>query len=352
MASRFFTPVLTLLCSLLFSISAAAQETKSKLGDAEKLVKEHIEKVMGEEKRYESYGKEIAEKAKQDSKAGNAFGHQAAKKHPWDPTGNPLSQMDYFLDSFFSLDARVLNAFNWSAAWSCFEPKLLAKAMNGREIVRYEGPGNEDLVAECRFKCVNRRQHIPFDRGSLIGMFIYDAIGCFNDPDPWGYTENGYEVVEYWFPEYQISINNFGINRIKPEQLSPSGGALTRTALLSAKKGQSESEIRNKLAEAYPLDMSKYKEMPNREDPYLGQGVWGGYAFPDFEDKAHAHVYRTWLSTTMGEKKKEIKDGWMVNPEDSVYDALPKRIREHDPVNMWTEYGMFDVLTSMPQMSY
>ncbi len=35
----------------------------------------------------------------------------------------------------------------------------------------------------------------------------------------------------------------------------------------------------------------------------------------------------------------------------SLYDAMPKRTAEHDPVNMWTEDGMFDVITSMPNMS-
>ncbi|MFN8391353.1 MAG: hypothetical protein U0136_13775 [Bdellovibrionota bacterium] len=349
---RFSVPLTALLIFTYGIAVLPAHADDSRLGAAADLVKQHVQQVMQEEKQYESYGQQISQQVATDSRSGNVQGKQAAKQHPWDPMGNLNSGLDYFLDSFFNLDARPINVMNWSQAWSCFEPKLLAYAKKGAPIVDAEGGGNEDLIAECRHKCINHVDQIPEERGSLIGAIKYKLIfGCLADPDPWGYTENGYEVVEYWFPEYQVSINNFGINRIRPETLSGTGGQFTRQALLSQKEGSEQQELQQ-LASAYPLSLQNYKPMPGREPPLKGQGVWGGYAFPDFEDKSYAHVIRTWLSTTMGDQRKKTDAGWEVDPEFSVYDALPKPRWEHDPVNVWTEHGMFDVLTSIPQFSW
>ena len=243
-----------------------AEAQESNLGEAESLTRKHITDVLDRFQQFESYGKEVAQEIQQDGKSGNTMGMQSAKEHPWAMFGNMNSDLDYYLDSFFNLDARAENATNWSQAWSCFEPKLLAKAKNGRTIVDVAGPENEDVIAECRSKCVNYVEQIPYPRGSIPGAILYRSFGCGGDPDPWGYLENGYEVVEYWFPEYQVSINNYGINRIRPETLSPNGANFTRKALLSQKLGIPEQQIREGEEKAYPMDLSEAKFVQPRQD--------------------------------------------------------------------------------------
>jgi hypothetical protein len=345
------------------------------LGKAEDLVKKHIDQVLGELPNFEeSYGKEISNKAVQDAVAGNVFGIEGPRKHPWADTGNSMSSMDWFLDSFFNLDARMMNAWNWSQAWSCFEPKLLAKS-DGITFVKYPGPDDPTLFAACRAKCpwydpkMTTPVSIPFSRYdpwplNMIGAAWYSLVfGCAPpDSDIWGYDQgsprnpgqgmgNGYEVVEYWFPEYQVEINNYGINRIRPEDLSGTGAQFTRQALLAAKEGIPESKIRSEAEKSYPFDLSQAELVQPRTDPYKGQGV-STSANVTQEDKSYAHIVRTWLSVTMGSKKLNTEAGWEVDPQNSLYDALPKKAEEHDPVNVWTEYGMFDVLTSIPHFSY
>ena len=53
----------------------------------------------------------------------------------------------------------------------------------------------------------------------------------------------------------------------------------------------------------------------------------------------------------MGDKKKATTAGWQVNPEFSLYDAMPERRDERDPASIWTEYGMFDAITTVPHFS-
>ena len=327
-------------------LDVTAQENS--LGRAEELTKQHLESVLDRFPGYEQYGEAIGEEIVKDGTAGNVMGQEAAKEHPWAMYGNPNSDLDYYLDSFFNLDARPENATNWSQAWSCFEPKLLAKAHNGRSQVDVAGPQNEDLIAECRSKCINHVEQIPYERGSLVGAVMYRALGCGADPDPWGYLDNGYEVVEYWFPEYQVSINNYGINRIRPETLSATGQQFTRKALLAQKLGLPEQQIRDAAEKSYPFDTSAAKLVQPRQDPFLGQGM----SQEHLEDKAYGHVVRTWLSTNMGDKKKRTSAGWRVDPEFSLFDAMPRTREEHDPANVWTEYGMFDAITTVPHFSY
>ena len=336
------------LALMLFPGLVVAQQQKQSLGRAEEITKKHLEKVLQRFPQYEGYGEEIGKEIVKDGKAGNVMGQEAAKEHPWAMAGNMNSELDYYLDSFFNLDARPENATNWSQAWSCFEPKLLAKAKNGRTVVDVAGPDNGDLVAECRSKCINHVEQIPYERGSIIGAIMYRALGCGADPDPWGYLENGYEVVEYWFPEYQVSINNYGINRIRPETLSEGGQQFTRKALLAQKLGLPEQQIRQGADESYPMDTSAAKLVEPRQDPFLGQGM----SQEHLEDKAYGHVVRTWLSTNMGDRKKNTSAGWEVDPEFSLYDALPRTREQHDAANIWTEYGMFDAITSIPHFSH
>ena len=329
----------------------------SALGNSEGLVREHIEKVLEEAPEFtERYGRSVAERLVRDGRDGNLLGggEETPREHPWARSGNPMGPIVHRFDSFFNLAAEPENAMNWSQAWSCFEPKLLAKAHDGQKIVHVKGPGNEDLIAECRAKCISQIVHIPIPDQVFPGNLIYDFLGCAVDTeDDWGYVRNGYEVAEFWFPEYQVEINNYGINRIQPQFLSPTGQQFTRQALIGQKQGI-EQQIIQELgkSQSYPLTNTGDIKLPtNREDPFIGQGHWGGYASPDFQDKAYGHVIRTYLSTANEEKKVDTTAGWKVDKEKSVFGALPKRIAEHDPVNIWTEYGLFDVITSIPHMS-
>ncbi len=341
---RWFGATVRLLLALVPTVAFAQSDS---LGKAEELTTKHLEQVLQRLPEYQSYGEDIGQEIAKDGVAGTTMGEQSAKEHPWAMFGNPNSDLDYYLDSFFNLDARPENATNWSQAWSCFEPKLLAKAHSGKTVVDAAGPGNEDLIAECRSKCVNYVEQIPYERGSLIGQLMYTALGCGMDDDPWGYLDNGYEVVEYWFPEYQVSINNYGINRIRPETLSEGGQQFTRKSLLAMKQGLPEQQIRSGADESYPFDSSSAKLVQPRQDPFLGQGM----SQEHLEDKAYGHVVRTWLSTNMGDKKKRTSAGWKVDPEFSLFDAMPRTRAEHDAAPLWTEYGMFDAITSIPHFS-
>ena len=357
--SRSF-PVFLLI--VLFQPRAYAQTSQAgPLGKAEELAREHTEKVLEEAPQFiEGYGREVADQAIQDAQGGAVAGVEGPIDHPW-KDGNPASYEQYEADSQQMLDAWNDNSQNWSQAWSCFEPKLLAKAENGLSRVDYEGPDNADLIDECRQKC-------PHHASDAQGLGFVDAekpleiakaksiyhgqMGCSGDSDPFGYYENGYEIVEFWYPEYQVEINNFGINRIRPDELSGTGRMFTRRGLIQAKQ-QADQKIRQELqGQQYGLDIGQYQDPDYPDQRLKGQGAWGGYASPDFQDKSYGHVVRTWLSIAENEKKIETKDGWQIDPERSLYDALPARKEDKDPVVLWTEHGLANAITSIPHLSY
>ena len=61
---------------------------------------------------------------------------------------------------------------------------------------------------------------------------LYDGLRFF--------PRNFWEVIEYWLPENQVSYNNYGINRLRPQDQSDFGQRMTRQSLLRQKKQYEE----------------------------------------------------------------------------------------------------------------
>jgi hypothetical protein len=346
-----FRPLFALLPAIIFALPifvfptfarAQAQQAQDPLAPSSNKVKRHVEEIMRKEKGAESRGKKIAEKAKRDALAETYRGlggrqEKGAKKHPWlksQPEGvNPRWDQDYTEDSLLLQSVLPDDgpALNTASVWSCFEPQLVAQgcwrdnaqwAMWNRQYVAME----PDLAALC-------------------------AISCPPIPFTTSWRENCWQVVQYWWPEYQVAINNYGLNRVNPRTLTPeTGQQFLLQQLLARKKQIPEPRMKRDLERDYKLSLAKFKE-PNRDKPRFGQGMWGGYAQPDFEDKQFGHIYRTKLSAQTSDAKKNTRWGWLWD-SDSIFDAFPPKTREKHRYSLSTEWGLFEAFTVWPRYSY
>lgn len=321
--------------SLCFVSPAAAQNNDGRLGTAAQHVRQHANKIRDLEQQFESHVKQMTQQAREDAVKekykclkGNCEG---AEKHPWikanEQTGaNPNSEKDYIEDSLILTDGQT----SVPHLYSCWEPKLLAKGKCG-------GPhlwATPDLGAACMLSCPCNP---PWP--------LIPDIPCIR------HHENAYEVIEYWWPEHQIYINNYGVSRLDPtQQQSPKGQKFTRQALLQ-QKDKPEKTIKQELEKNYPLDLSKLK-LPDREQPRKGQSatLWGGFPSINTVDAAHAHGARTRVAYRTANARPNTCKGW-TEEKKSIFDAFPPPTNKKDILNIWTEYGAWDEIDTVPQLS-
>lgn len=331
--------LLSVLPVITYAQAPQGGQSQDPLDPASGKVKRHVEEIMRKRRGAESRGRRIAEQAKRDALAETYRGlggkqEKGAKKHPWlysQPEGvNPRWDQDYTEDSL--LMQSVLPdggpALNTSAVWSCFEPQLVAQhSYLGQCFNRVNVAAQPDLALACRATCPQ-----------LLWMTLAGLDNC-------------YQVVQYWWPEYQVAINNYGLNRVNPQALTPETGQQFLLQQLLARKRQiPELRMKNDLERDYQLSLAKFKE-PNRNKPRFGQGMWGGFAQPDFEDKQFGHLYRTKIAAQTSDAKRNSPFGWRWN-SDSIFDAFPPKTNDKHRYALSTEWGVFEAFTVWPRYSY
>jgi hypothetical protein len=332
-------------------LSAQAQNNNP-LAPADQEVKRHIQEVIKLFPQAEQRGRRIAVQATDDAR-GNT-------KHPW-INGRDIatSGQDYYEDSFFMTRHEPRNVQNWAQLYGCHESGLLAYS-------RDRGIGNVSpdkdipaLAMRCRMQCLNEAGALgaACSPGNAVIAVQY-ALWLIGITAPLEETtdNNGYELVDYWFPEYQASINNYGLSRLNPQPYPPSGPTFTRNQLLS-QKDQANQQILQGLKQEYPLPNAT-DEAARKLKKYQGEGYWGGYAWPDFEEKSFAHIYRVWQAWQFSNDKiysMPKPNGWKEPANNTLYtftDGFPPKTEEHEITNIWTEWGIWDMITSIPQFSY
>ena len=326
-------PTLWALLCLCFASTAFAQTTPTspeRFARTSAKVTQHIKEILQELPVAEEKARPIVKQARIDATAeqyqlgGKAI--EGPERHPWlkaNPKSgaNPNWIVDYVNDSYQMLDG-TKNALQ---TWSCFEPQLIAKgwwhqAFEDGSRDRFH-PASIDLALTCKLSCPD----IPL-------------------------VDNGYEVIQYWWPEHEVAVNNYGRSRVHPLIGGEAGAPYTRAALVSAKRSSSEAKIKNSLETSYPLNVALLKE-PSREDPFIGQGMWGGTAPGDTEDRNFGHVYRTFYAQALANRRPNAVLGWNLAPR-SIYDSFPPPIAAKPITNMWTEYGAIEALSSVSTLSY
>lgn len=355
----------------IFSLSVcapAAAVPPDAISSSEAQVKTQVQTVIQKAPAYESRVKAIMESAQRDAKLGRVNGEQAARKHPWleiNPqvgADSATSEIEYWLDSKFAADGILYARLSplLLQNWSCFEPKLIAYGNNvvgGRpEIV----PAFSDLGQTCARRCFDTPFWPPFLPPPLSFLCVGGvSIGFRNDAwavDSCGsiFEDDQFEVIEFWWPEHQVSLNNYGISRLDPtQQADPKGQSFSRQALLASKRSN-EQEMLQSLQAKYPYDKRLDTQALERirQDPLIGQSMWGGFFAPDYQDRFHAHGYRTRIGYRLANERPAVPwYGWQRDRKRSIRNAFPPRTAEKDILNAWTESGRLEALTSVAELS-
>lgn len=299
-AAAFFVAVLVLAAS-----PVRAQDTKLKQKSPD--MRKHIDAIMQKYKGHESYGKQVAEKAYQDSKARqvdcNGGQCPAAKKHEWDPNANQQSEQEYKADSL-----KVLNEQHLTQLWSCFEPKLILKP--------------NPYAITCDEMC----------------------------PDVWWCPRNREEALEFHWPQEVVYVNNYGINRLKPSQQSQVG-ILYEKPMLVALKTLSEQQEIIRLEVKKAIERKSLK-LPDRSGDYKGQGHSEGFfgAASYEEQKLYGHGARTRVGYRVPMERPYSNWGWAVQKK-CIFDGLGEPPQKKDILHHWTEYGNLDVVWNLPELT-
>ncbi len=316
--------LVALLLPLFAATVALAQNDKdSRLKNSAPRVRQHVKQILSEYKGHEGYGKQVANKANTDGKqkqwkCGNGT-CPGAKDHDWDPNSNQNSEQDYKDDSE---KVMVNDDENLRELWSCFEP--------GR--IKYTPPPD------------------PLD--VMCDAWCPPPIVCeYVCPGPRRVPRNRHSVYEEWRPYHVAYINNYGINRLNPSEQSAKGDEYMKQQLLSRKQ-ESEREEKNMLEQKEAIKSQYVSQIDSKRDT-KGQGHGAGF-FQSSDmliDKLYGHGARTrWSYKFSEERQPEICLGWAERDDCIANTAAPKK-NEKDILNLWTEFGMLDVVWNMPEMT-
>jgi len=295
-----------------------------------------------------------------DSKNYNVNGQrvQGAAEHPWLRNGNPRGvnpnhETDYRADSKNAWD--TIN--NLEQTWSCFEPQLVAygDCQHRTKEVTWD-TADQRLSDTCRQHCCAQEQlahtrwlargRLPPESDILLGGGgdFWRNIGRNN--------EEYYEVIQFWYPENQVSINNYGRMRNNPMALTGINKASFLRDALVRSKGSADRQITQELdinLDSRENRTSSELNQDIRQDPFTGQ-----YQAGDDVDHYAAHVYRTYLSSQLGDNRLRglSRSRGFDRDRASVFSALEPATNEKFQLNIWTEYGYFDYLTSVDSASF
>ena len=161
----------------------------SKPSRAEEIVKHNLERAYKALDPYaEKYGQKITEDAANEKERELTFGKLGPELNPLDKQGGHLNEAkswnEYVTDSEIILNAETFP--------TCFEPRYIAEKKD-RQLKPYD-PLNALYAAACELNC-------PYIPPTL-----------FTPP-----LNRNWQVVSYYWPEYQISVNKAGSQMIDPD---------------------------------------------------------------------------------------------------------------------------------------
>jgi hypothetical protein len=306
---------------IAFTVVPEVFAQEDPLGDVEERVRTHAETILDQLEDKEESFRSLAEKEMENWKKGKNYTFEGGEsiegpeEHPWikadkDKGANPDSLEDYKKDSKNAWDRQN----NLTQTWSCFEPQLVAVQYNCRvPPIAAEA----DLAAECFAHC------------------------CLDNILNW--DDERWEVIQYWFPEHQAAVNNYARMRLDPTDVPGDGSKFLRKQLLEKKKDDPEKKVKSEIEETWTMSLSEMKE-PTREEPYKGQYQWQGATW-DYNEHLSTHLYRSHIAVETAKDRPESRLGWDSESK-SIFDALAPPPDEKQHLHIWTEYSVFDALTT------
>lgn len=370
------------LKTILLTLTLAHYAFADSLDDIEKRIKDHNEKILGKDNgnltKKEQAVKQMVQQEEQnweskDYKPGDR-NIKAAEEHPWLKDGSPRGvntnyQSDYKADSKNAWDTETEEYK--AATWSCFEPQLVAYGdCEHKEKGKTWDTKDPTLTAACWSHCclTELAAYVLYELG--LNPPEHDAIlgggGDFyrktskTKGDHSGKQTNSqeyYEVVQYWYPENQAAINNYGRMRINPTYLTgEQKEKFLRDNLIQDKEKPEKNNndnITKEIDDGLPTEKYKVKDDADpdwRKDPFKGQ-----YQSRDGSaisiDEFSAHVYRTHLSSQLGDERPNTEKGY-AREKKSWFDAAEPDTNKKYQLNIWTEYDYFDFLSTVDSSSF
>lgn len=202
-------------------------------------------------------------------KYGNSSG--TYPDHPWKSAPyNTSSAVDWATDSFKAVDPRDLSAFG-----DCMEPRLISPycPMCWPTRIRVDGS-----VTSCPTK------------------------------------DNSGEIWEYWWPEYEVEINQFGvasINVIDPASVRLPRPDLVHEVLSQQLETGYELAATTVLEDKWMVNTGAANIPPAlRNNPHLGNSAHAGIEPPDLNSHSDAHIYRSYLQDATSRKRPEGDFSW------------------------------------------
>ncbi len=328
----------------------------------EERIKDHSETILNQLENKEQAVERMLDRQENnlDSKSYTVNGQrvQGAQEHPWlrngTPRGvNPNHRSDYRADSKNAWD--TLN--NLEQTWSCFEPQLVAYGDCEQRVRGSTWDTADPLLSNtCRQYCCAQEQVAYLTWLRLRPLAPESDVLIGGGGDFWRNrgrnNDEYYEVIQFWYPENEVSINNYGRMRNNPAALTGVNQASFLRDTLVRNKTSADRQITQELDRNIGATNNRTSdniEKDFRQDPFTGQAQSG-------EDIDHfaAHVYRTHLSSQLGDNMLSGLDRRRGFDRDrrSIYSALEPSTNEKYQLNIWTEYDYFDYLTSVDSASF
>jgi hypothetical protein len=169
------------------------QNTEGKLQD---IVAENIDRAFGKINDYvEDHGNDLSRIPKESGTGVKRYGHDSPDVHPVDKMPKPEQQgrLDETRSwNEYTADSRVI--LNDQTFPQCLEPRLIAEKKNGS--VTIHDPLNAAYAAACAANCPQL-------------LFV---------------ANRNWQVVSYYWPEYQMSVNKAGSQMIDPDIVNENRG--------------------------------------------------------------------------------------------------------------------------------
>ncbi len=238
--NKFFSLITVICLGCLISVfsnainleQACAQNTQYKdyqhtgkpndtTGTAEGIVADNIDRAYDKINEFvEQHGNRIGEMPKQVGERDRRFGHQSPQRHPLDRLDGKLDPARSWIE--YTADSRtILNDLTFP---QCMEPRLIAEKKNGN--VTIHDPLNAAYAAACALNCPQL-------------LFV---------------ANRNWQVVSYYWPEYQVSVNKAGAQMIDPDIVNEDRGQKELYRIRTSISEETDSE-RGQAVKQYQLLM-------------------------------------------------------------------------------------------------
>jgi hypothetical protein len=272
--------------SLTVSISVASEACaqNNSHSRAENIVKQNIERTYNARERFMPKAEQIAERAANQKNRETYFGHKAAGRNTLARGDGKLTQAEswheYQMDSLVIMDDETFP--------QCLEPRIIAQKKNGT----IRKGANELLARICDAKC----------------------------PD-WpllGYPNKEWIVVSYYWPQYQVSINQAGAQMIDPAIIERQAPQKLYRRVTSLAEDRTDQE-RNKQKQKELMERMTIKGNEFVDPDWHEGGRW--LHLRQFRELRYARAMRPNAMWNAANQRSRSDRGWKRNKQ-CLFDAL------------------------------